>query len=237
MAGRGQYLSKEGEAFAQAYAQTRDLALSVKRAGIFAGNGANAEKVGLGWLGRPAVAARIADLTERPIYAHDVTLDRTLSELATVAYSNIDDYISVNEINGLTKIALHRSSRQMRAAISEVKVEELSPRKQEKAKSRVQRRITFRLHDKLTALITLGKHQGMVTGTSDVNINLDLALRLDEALKIVGSKRTDAATQQIVDMTAEGDSNAQVFAPPKEVIPDSPNGPETMGLAITPNDD
>jgi phage terminase small subunit len=106
------------------------------------------------------VEARIAQLRERAMQRHDVTVDRIVQELAKLAFANMLDYIQIQS-DGTAYVDFSKLSRQQAAAIGEIVTEEYTEGRGEDA--RAVKRVKFKLLDKRGALVDLGKHLGMFT--------------------------------------------------------------------------
>ena len=99
---------------------------------------------------QPEVRARVVELAEASAQKAGVTIEAVVEELARIGFSNMLDYLAIGE--GGDPIAdLSRLSRDKTAAIAELNVRE----------TREGRRVTFKLHDKKGALVSLGRHIGM----------------------------------------------------------------------------
>lgn len=106
------------------------------------------------------VEARIAELRQRAMDRHDVTVDRIVQELAKLAFANMLDYIQIQS-DGTAYVDFSKLSREQAAAIGEIVTEEYSEGRGEDA--RPVKRVKFKLLDKRGALVDLGKHLGMFT--------------------------------------------------------------------------
>jgi phage terminase small subunit len=76
--------------------------------------------------------------------------ESVLKELALVGFSNMADYMDLSDPE-CPKFNLEKISRDHASVISELVFE----------KRGIERRVKLKLHDKLQALITLGKHLGL----------------------------------------------------------------------------
>ncbi len=107
------------------------------------------------------IEARQAKMAEK----HEITADRILSELAKIGFANMQDYLHTDE-NGTPRLDWGHLSRTQAAALSEVTVDEFIAKTGEKDEDGnpiygPARKVKFKLHDKQTALLSLGKHLGM----------------------------------------------------------------------------
>ena len=98
---------------------------------------------------RPLIQAAVAERLSALAARYELTADRLLSELAKIAYSNMEDYASVNA-DGDMMLKLGTATRDQMAAVSEITVEEVSEGRGEA--KRTVRKTKFKLHAKLTAI-------------------------------------------------------------------------------------
>lgn len=95
-----------------------------------------------------------AELAERT----KITQDRVMRELEKIGFSNMLDYITItNEGDPVTDFST--LTRDQAAAISEIVVEEYTEGRGEDARN--VKRTKFKLSDKRSALVDMGKHLGM----------------------------------------------------------------------------
>ncbi|HCA28897.1 MAG TPA: terminase small subunit [Ruminococcaceae bacterium] len=159
----------------QRFASEYMVDLNATQAAIRAGYSADsAGSIGNELLKKPDIRARISKAIAEQSKRTGVTADRVVRELARVAFANSRDIINYGAATVKTT-----ASNDDTAAIASVRVK--------RTKDGVEREI--RMHDKLKALETLGKHLGMF----EDNINL----KADAAVKIVDdiSGSDDAKTQ------------------------------------------
>ena len=107
----------------------------------------------------PEVIAAVNDLQSKlRRMAEDrflITEERILAELARIAFANMQDLVTIDGDTGEPKFDPSKMTRDHFAAVSEVTVEEFDTgRKSGK-------RTKFRMHDKKSALVEIGKHIGM----------------------------------------------------------------------------
>lgn len=105
-------------------------------------------------LARPLIRAAIAERVRALAELTNISEYKTLKELTAIAYSNINDYITINAINGEPQIDLTDVTPEKMAAIKSFEIED---------KPRGGRKIKFVLHDKLAALAMVARHQGLLT--------------------------------------------------------------------------
>jgi len=86
----------------------------------------------------------------------DITADRVLEEIAKMAFSNIQDFITVND-DGTACVDLSGMTREQAAAIQEVTVDQYVDKSMDEDGERV-KKIKFKLADKKGNLELLGKH-------------------------------------------------------------------------------
>lgn len=87
-----------------------------------------------------------------------ITAEKVLAEMALIGFSNMQDFIRISQ-DGEPIIDLSALTREQAAALSETIVEDFIEGRGENA--RAVRRVKIKLHDKLTALVNLGKHLGL----------------------------------------------------------------------------
>lgn len=97
---------------------------------------------------RAAIAERIKELSD----LYDVSIYRTLKELTSIAYSNIGNYIEIDEW-GVPEIKLTKCTPEQLSAIKSFEIED---------KPRGGRKVKFVLHDKLGALGNVMTYQGLL---------------------------------------------------------------------------
>lgn len=117
------------------------------------------------FLKRPLVQAAIAQRIKDATSKYEVTLDRTIKEIAKIGYSNIEDYIDVDEVTGLPTINLNKADRDQMSALSGFDVKEL------KSGTIV---ITPRMNDKNSALEKMMKYVGGYAASTNPAININM---------------------------------------------------------------
>jgi phage terminase small subunit len=153
------------EAFAQALVSGKSLG----DANVAAGYKNDNRKAA--WITRqnPKIAARIVELTEEKLAAEklareraqvkfDVSAETVIGELARIGFSNMQDYLTVGP-DGELHFDFARITRDQAAALQEMVIEEFMDGRG--AAARKVRRIRFKLADKRSALVDLGKHLGI----------------------------------------------------------------------------
>ncbi len=135
---------------------------------------------------KPAVKAEIERRHAEIRAAYEVTYERTVSELARVAYSNVADFIEVDPVTGDFVIRLDRANaEQLRALGGEVTVEEYTDGKGENA--RPVKRMKFKPWNKVAALEALMRHAGLSKEKAPT-IMVDLVDRINAGRARVASK-------------------------------------------------
>lgn len=113
----------------------------------------------------------------------DITAERVVAELAKIGFANMADFMEVGpEGQPVTNFA--GLTRDQAAALGEITVEEFQDgRTTEAGKApRKVRRIKFKLHDKVKALVDIGRHLGMFEDKVKVSPGeglLELLARID----------------------------------------------------------
>lgn len=133
-------------------------------------------------LTRPYIQARLASLLKNRGEKLDLSAERVLSELATLGYSNIEDYIQVNE-DGDPQIDLSKLTREQAACIQSITVEEYVEGRGQNAR-RV-KRVKFKLADKIRALELLGRYLKLFVNVIEIPQLSQLPELLEEARKRV----------------------------------------------------
>lgn len=108
----------------------------------------------------PKVSARIAELQAQAAERHGVTVDRIIGELALLGFSNMGDFMKIDD-QGVPRLDFKAMTRAKSAAISEMTVEEFTAKGEGGGEAAGIRKVRFKLHDKRGALVDLGKHLGM----------------------------------------------------------------------------
>lgn len=101
-----------------------------------------------------AIAKGEAELAERT----KITQDKVMKELEKIGFSNMLDYVTITD-GGDPVTDFSALTRDQAAAISEIVVEEYTEGRGEDARN--VKRTKFKLSDKRSALVDMGKHLGM----------------------------------------------------------------------------
>lgn len=105
-----------------------------------------------GMLARPLVRAAIADRVRELSQVMEISTYRTMKELKALAYSNLADYMKIDQVSGQPYFNLSGCTYEQLAAIQSIEIEE---------NPRVGRKFKFKLHDKLGSLRELMQYQGL----------------------------------------------------------------------------
>jgi phage terminase small subunit len=109
-------------------------------------------------LRNPHVRARIAFLQAKTVNGLEINAINVVRELAKLGLANMDDYMTV-QTDGSAVLDLGDTSRDQRAAIQELVVDEYTDGKGDAARD--VKRTRIKLHDKRGALVDLGRHLGI----------------------------------------------------------------------------
>jgi phage terminase small subunit len=123
------------------------------------------------------IAAEIERGCQKRLDKYEVTADRIVRELALLGFANMQDYMRANE-GGDPYLDFSALSRDQAAALQEVTVERYVEGRGEDA--REVKRVKFKLADKRSALVDLGKTIGMFTEKRDVNVTGGVTLSVEE---------------------------------------------------------
>lgn len=104
------------------------------------------------------ISAAISNAQKEVAQKHGITVDRIVSELALLGFSNMQDYMRSTP-GGDPFLDFSALTREQAAALTEVTVEDYTEGRGEDA--REVKRVKFKLADKRAALVDLGKHLGM----------------------------------------------------------------------------
>jgi phage terminase small subunit len=122
----------------------------------------------------PEIKARIQEITgwatEKALKKHEVTVERVLAELAKIGFSNMLDYIKPQP-DGTAILDLSAIDRDKGAAIHEYEVDTVTNYETNEDGDKVPvtvKRARFKLADKRSALVDLGKHLCMFRDKVDI---------------------------------------------------------------------
>jgi phage terminase small subunit len=144
--------------------------LNATQAAIRAGySETSAGVIGCENLTKPYIQAAIADRRREMMEKTGVTPERVIEELAKLGFANMQDFLKVTS-DGDPHFDLSELTREQAAALAEVTVEDFKDGRGEDARD--VRRIKFKLADKRSALVDIGKHMGMFKDRTDVNLTI-----------------------------------------------------------------
>ena len=126
----------------------------------------------------------LAQLTRKHADKLDLSAEKVLAELAKMGFSNMLDYVTVE--NGDVYIALANMTREQAAAIQEITVD--SYIKGRGDEGREVKRTRFKLASKIDALALLGKYLKLFTEKIEVTGLEHLSERMDEARRRANEK-------------------------------------------------
>jgi phage terminase small subunit len=130
-----------------------------------------ANEQGARLLANVSVRSEIAAQQEKRFQRLGITAEQVLRELALIGFANMLDFVTITP-DGEACVDLSRLTRDQAAAISEITIDKSVERIGTAAGGRGAferiRRVKFRLHDKLAALETLGRHLKLFTDKVEV---------------------------------------------------------------------
>lgn len=112
-----------------------------------------------------------ARVTEKVVERAVISTEQVLEELAKIGFANMLDYARVSS-DGEPFINLSDVTRDQAAAIAAFTVEDFKDGRGEDARD--VRKVTFKLHDKRSALVDIGTHLGMFKKELKVNGQIEL---------------------------------------------------------------
>jgi len=121
-----------------------------------------------------SVRARIAFLQAKIVNGLEINAENVVRELAKLGFANMDDYMTVQG-DGSAVLDLSRTTRDHRAAIQELTVEEYMDGRGEDA--RPVKRIKAKLHDKRGALVDLARHMGLFEADNEQGRAITVEIR------------------------------------------------------------
>lgn len=123
------------------------------------------------------VKARVAEILGRAAEKAEITVERVLSELGKIGFSNMADYMKAG-VDGDPHLDFSALTRDQAAALTEVTVEDFKDGRGEEGRD--VRRVKFKLADKRAALVDIGKHLGMFTEKVEHSGNVTFSQLLGE---------------------------------------------------------
>ena len=139
------------ERFAQELAKGKTATEAYVLAG-YKDNDGNASKLA------SKVQDRVKEITGKAAERAGVTIERVLNELALIGFSNMQDYMRAGP-DGDPYLDFSALTREQAAALVEVTVEDFKDGRGDGARD--VKRVKFKLADKRSALVDMGKHLGM----------------------------------------------------------------------------
>lgn len=109
-----------------------------------------------GMLGRALVRAAVADRVKEIAEATELTPRRLVREVMAVGFSNMEDYLTFDEVTNMPKVNLHGCTRDQMAAISGLDIE-MDPRNPTWVRS-----LKIRLHPKMDAIGKLSDYMAVM---------------------------------------------------------------------------
>lgn len=148
-------------------------------------------------LADPKIVERIETLRDTRARDADVNAARVLSELVKMGFSNMLDYVRVND-DGSPEVDFSKLTRDQAAAISSVTVDSFTDGRGEKA--REVKRVKFTLYSKPDALKLLGQHLKLFTENINVTVEslAETIARRREELKKLDASPVDERTLENV---------------------------------------
>lgn len=156
-------LEPRQQRFVEEYLKDLNATEAVKRAG-YSARGASVQGARL--LANVSIAAAIDKAIEKRSKRVQVQADDVVTELARLGFSNILDYVTVNE-DGQADIDLTNVTREQAAAISEIRVDTTGG--QGDGERKLVLRTTLKLTPKTPALELLGKHLKLFTDKHELS--------------------------------------------------------------------
>lgn len=140
-------LTDKEERFCQEYLIDLNATQAAKRAGY---SERSANEIGCQNLAKLHIQTRISELKKERVKRTKITADKVLRELASVGFSNIQDFMN----DDLTVRNIQILKRKHASAIASIKKTSFE------SESGVKTVIEFKLHDKIRALEDIAKHIG-----------------------------------------------------------------------------
>ena len=150
----GPALTDKQRCFVEEYLVDLNASAAARRAGY----GGRGKTQGWRLAKQPAVAAAIDRAMRARARRTRISADAVLTELATVAFADMGDYMAPGE-DGILRFDFSALPEGATRAVAEVTQEEFNAR--HAGEIRPVRRTRFKLHSKLAALERLGQHLGL----------------------------------------------------------------------------
>lgn len=185
------YIEDRRERFAAEYVVDLNATKAAKRAGY---SPKTAHTQGSRLLKDAEVSAKV-EVKQRAIAERlEITADMVVRELALIGFSNMLDYIRTTD-DGDAYTDLSALTRDQAAAIQEVTIDtyqEHDPDGPEANSKRTVKKMRFKLSDKRSALVDLGKHLGMFKEQVEHSFAGDFGAMMDAANKRAQSSKVGA---------------------------------------------
>lgn len=139
-------LSPKQRLFCEEYLIDLNATKSALRAGY---SPRTAQEIGSENLSKPLIQSYIQELKSRRSEKTEITAQKVLNELAKIGFSNIQDYIK----EGFTIDEISKLEKDKASAIESVKIKQIYG-------DFPSTEVSFKLHDKLSALEKIAKHIG-----------------------------------------------------------------------------
>lgn len=120
--------------------------------------GTNGDVRAMEYLKRPLIQAAIAERLKEIAARLEISAEKTVQEIAKVAYANMGDYVTIND-DGVPEVDFSNISYDQMAAVAEITSEEVVEGRGNDAK--LIRKTKFKLHDKMNGLEKLVRIQGL----------------------------------------------------------------------------
>lgn len=148
-------------------------------------------------LANPKVSVRVAELQATVAAKHGVTIDRIVSELATLGFSNMQDYMKVGD-DGVPRLDFKGMTRERSSAISEMTVEEFLGKQDGEESPGAVRKVKFKLYDKRAALVDLGKHLGMFKDITELTGKNGAPIQIEPVNDVESARRIAYALGKVI---------------------------------------
>jgi len=172
------------EAFCQEYIIDFNKTAAAKRAKY---SEKTAYSIGYNLLKKVEIQERIMELIKNRSERTQVTQDMVLKELMLIGFSDLADYLSIDENTG---VIIAKSFDEMKEgksrALESIKEDRAIKEDAKGEQVTVYDKVTFKMHSKIRALELLGKHLGMFT-----DLKIDATDELKELLvkRIISSEK------------------------------------------------
>ena len=148
-------LTAKQETFVERYLISLNATQAAKEAGY---SEKTAHRIGAENMQKPAIVAAIQEKRAEAQKRNEVTLDRIISEYATIAFSGMSKFIRINA-QGEPVVDLSKCTPDDLDLLAETTIEDFTDGRGEDARD--VRRVKIKTLDRLKALETLGRHLGL----------------------------------------------------------------------------